>query len=487
MKAGIVKWVFLVLLVSLTLSGEGQTTAPKTQKPPNIILLLVDDLGWMDIGFYGSSFYETPNIDRLAKEGIKFTNAYSACNVCSPSRASILTGKNPARLHLTDWIEGYEKPFAKLLSPAWTKYLPLEETTLAEILKKKNYATASIGKWHLGDDIKYYPEHQGFDLNIAGYYAGSPPTYFSPYRIPRLKNGDKGEYLTDRLTDEAIQFMDVKKSNPFFLYLPYYAVHTPIQAKQEDVEAFRSKVNASSPQQNPVYAAMIKSLDESVGRLLQYVKEKGLEDNTIIIFTSDNGGLVRSRNPITSNVPLREGKGTAYEGGVRVPLIVKWKGKIKETTQSEVPVIGTDLFPTLAAITNSNIRYIRNIDGVNIAPLLFGAPSIKREALYWHYPHYHSEGATPYTSIRQGDYKLILFYEDGKMELYNLKNDLGEQHNLVDKEPKMAATLLKKMTEWKRTAGAQDPLINPKYDIKRANQITTPQRIVKDPLASKED
>jgi arylsulfatase A len=487
MKSGFIKCISLVLFVSLSLLSIGQTTAQKTQKPPNIILLLVDDLGWMDIGSYGSSFYETPNIDKLTKEGIKFTNAYSACNVCSPSRASILTGKYPARLHITDWIDGYEKPYAKLLPPVWTRYLPLEEITIAEILKKKNYASASIGKWHLGDDVKYYPEHQGFDLNIGGYYAGSPPTYFSPYRIPRLKNGDKGEYLTDRLTDEAIKFMDEEKNGPFFLYLPYYAVHTPIQAKEADVEAFKLKVNPSSPQQNPVYAAMIKSVDESVGRILQYVKEKGLEDNTIIIFTSDNGGLIRSKNPITSNLPLREGKGTAYEGGVRVPLIVKWKGKIKENTQSNVPIIGTDLFPTLAAVTNSNISSISNIDGVNIAPLLFGDQTLKRDALYWHYPHYHSEGATPYSSIREGDYKLISFYENGKIELFNLKNDLSEQNNLIDKEPKMAAMLLKKLTAWKHKTGAQDPLINPKYDIKRANQITTSKRIVKDSLAGKEE
>lgn len=487
MKPGFVKCIFLVLLVSLSLHAISQKTVQKTKKQPNIILLLVDDLGWIDIGSYGSSFYETPNIDKLTKEGIKFTNGYSACNVCSPSRASILTGKYPARLHLTDWIEGYQKPFAKLLPPAWNMYLPLEETTIAEILKKKNYATASIGKWHLGDDVKYYPEHQGFDLNIAGNYAGSPPTYFSPYRIPRLKNGDNGEYLTDRLTDEAIKFMDEKKNKPFFLYLPYYAVHIPLQAKEEYVQAFKAKINPSSPQQNPVYAAMIKSVDESVGRVLQYVKEKGIEDNTIIIFTSDNGGIIRSKNPVTSNLPLREGKGTAYEGGVRVPLIVKWKGKIKENTQSEVPVIGTDLFPTLAALTNSNISSINNIDGVNIAPLLLGGQTIKRDALYWHYPHYHSEGATPYSSIRDGDYKLISFYENGKMELYNLKNDVGEQNNLVEKEPKMAAMLLKKLNAWKHITGAQDPLVNPKYDIKRADQTTPHQRIVKDPLSSKED
>lgn len=277
---------------------QGPTTgAQKTKnpKPPNIIVFLVDDLGWADTRCYGSSFYETPNIDKLAAKGIRFTNAYAACTVCSPSRAAFLTGKYPARLQLTDWIKGYERPYAKLLSPDWKQYLPLEETTIAEVLKKQRYATAMIGKWHLGDDVKYYPEHQGFDSNTGGTFQGSPPSYFSPYRIARLKDGPVGEYLTDRLTDEALKFISAEKESPFFLYLSFYAVHTPLQAKEEEVKYYKAKINPTAAQQNPVYAAMIKNMDENIGRITDLVEKLGLAQNTLLIFTSDNGGLVRGK------------------------------------------------------------------------------------------------------------------------------------------------------------------------------------------------
>ncbi len=363
------------------LNIKGQKKSLAKEKPVNIILLLVDDLGWTDLSCYGSTFYETPNIDKLASQGLKFTNAYASCNVCSPSRASILTGKNPARLHVTDWIRGYQKPYAKLLPPNWNQFLPLEETTIAEVLKKKNYATASIGKWHLGDDPKYYPEHQGFDINIAGNYLGSPPSYFSPYHIPRLKDGANGEYLTDRLTSEAIKFIIDKKDSPFFLYLSYYAVHIPLQAKEEDVAKFKVKLNPESKQKNPAYAAMIKNTDENMGRITALVDSLGLAENTMIIFMSDNGGIIREKNPVTSNLPLREGKGTAYEGGVRIPFIVKWKGKIKENTISNVPIIHADFSPTIAALAKADFDK-KNIDGMNISSLFFGAKQLQRDALY---------------------------------------------------------------------------------------------------------
>ena len=461
------------------------------QKKPNIVLLLVDDLGWADVGCYGSDLYETPNIDKLAKQGMKFTNGYAACTVCSPSRASILTGKYPARLHLTDWIEGYNKPYAKLLPPEWTKFLPTAEVTVAEILKKQGYATASIGKWHLGDDIKYYPEHQGFDINIAGTYQGQPPKYFSPYNIPRLKNGAPGEFLTERLTDEALKFIKEKKNSPFFLYMPYFAVHTPLQAKEEDIKAYKAKIKPAANHQNPVYAAMVKSVDESVGRIIALLAEQKLSENTLVIFTSDNGGLVRGqnyqKNRITSNAPLRAGKGSSYEGGIRVPTIAVWPGNIKANTVSEVPVIGTDLFPTFAEVAGVNSKNIGQMDGMSLMPVLSGKSKLNREAIYWHYPHYHGEGATPHSAIRQGDWKLIHFYETGKKELYNLKNDIGEKTELQDQEPKITAQLYNNLVNWRKKVGAQDPIVNPAYDNKREKQGGEREpRVVKDPFAVNE-
>lgn len=457
-----------------------------SQQKPNIVFFLVDDMGWTDLGCYGSSFYETPNIDALAKSGMKFTDAYSASTVCSPSRASIMTGKSPARLHITDWITGHTMPYAKLLTPDWTQYLPLEETTIAEILKKQGYATASIGKWHLGDDVKYYPEKQGFDLNIAGTYQGQPPSYFSPYNIPRLNNGPSGEYLTDRLTDEAEKFITDKKDQPFFLYLPYYAVHTPLQAKKEDVEYFRSKIDPDGNQKNATYAALIKSVDESVGRIVVLLNKLKIAENTLIVFTSDNGGLIGGRNlnnnRVTSNLPLRMGKGSNYEGGIRVPAIFSWKGKIKPDGVSSVPIIGTDLFPTFAALGHGAIIEEQKLDGVDIMPLLTGKNELNRKVLYWHYPHYHPEGGTPYSAIRQGDWKLIYFYETGEKELYNLRNDIGENNNLILKKSMLADVLYKKLNEWKKKTSAQDPRPNPDYDEQNKNKPGKGEtRMVTDP------
>ena len=459
--------------------------------PPNVVVLLVDDLGWTDTHCYGSSFYETPNIDKLAATGMRFTNAYAACNVCSPSRASILTGKYPARLQVTDWINGYDRPFARLLPPEWKQYLPLEETTIAEVLKQQHYATASIGKWHLGDDVKYYPENQGFDLNKGGTFQGSPPGYFSPYHIPRLKDGSTGEYLTDRLTNEALDFINAQKKNPFFLYLSFYAVHTPLQAKEKDVQDYKTKINANAAQQNPVYAAMIKSVDENIGRVTALIEKLGLLQNTLIVFTSDNGGLVKGNNwakgKITSNAPLRGGKGTCYEGGTRVPLICCWNGKIKAGVVTDVPVIGTDLFPTIAQITGKIIKDTA-VDGISFSSVLFGKNNRKRNTLYWHYPHYHAEGATPYSAIRQDNWKLIYFYETGKKELYNLKTDIGEKNDLSTSQPVLTEALMQKLKAWKTKVGAQDPLPNPSYDSKREKEGMAPQkRYVKDSLNAEEN
>ena len=387
------------------------------KRKPNIVFILIDDLGWRDVSCYGSTFYETPNIDGLASQGMKFTDAYAACPVCSPTRASIMTGKYPARLHLTDWITGHVAPNAKLSVPDWTMYLPHSEVTLAEALKTAGYVSASIGKWHLGGE-EYYPEKQGFDVNVAGYDKGQPPTYFYPYTvdreqnnsIPTMSGGEDGEYLTDRLTDEALKFIEDSRDRPFFLYLPHYAVHTPIEAKDSITEKYRAKIKPGQDPDNPAYAAMIESVDESVGRVLAKLDELGIADDTIVIFMSDNGGLsgIGDWLHITSNAPLREGKGTPYEGGFREPMIVRWPGVVKPGSVSEVPVTSVDFYPTLLEIAGVEPHPRHIVDGLSIEPLLKSAGGVDRDAIFWHYPHYHL--TTPFGSVRAGDYKLIEFY-----------------------------------------------------------------------------
>src|SRR5712671_5985542 len=309
---------------------------------PNFILILADDLGWTDLACYGSKLYETPNIDRLAREGVKFTQAYSACTVCSPSRAALLTGKYPARLHVTDWIPGLPPENPKLLVPDWTKYLPLEETSLGRAFKAAGYATATIGKWHLGGE-QYYPDKHGFDINLAGTEAPAPKTYFAPYEIATLPEGPEGEYLTDRLGAEAAKYLEQHQDKPFFLYLPHFAVHLPVQGKQPVVKKYRAMLRPDLMQTNTGYAAMVESLDDAVGQVRRKLDELKLTDNTIVVFASDNGGRV----PTTSNLPLRVGKGSCYEGGTRVPLIIFWPGVTKAGSVSDTPVISMDLYPTL--------------------------------------------------------------------------------------------------------------------------------------------
>ncbi|MCL5744467.1 MAG: sulfatase [Acidobacteria bacterium] len=442
----------------------------------NVVLILVDDMGATDLGCFGSSFYETPNIDRLATQGMRFTQAYSACTVCSPSRGAILTGKYPARLHLTDYIPGHTYPWARLKPPDWTMYLPLEERTLAEALKPDGYASASIGKWHLAppsDDHRFYPDGQGFDFQLAGTYRGQPPTYFSPYRIPTLPDGPKGEYLTDRETSEAIRFIDSHRGNPFFLYLPHHTVHTPLQAKADYIAYFQEKARPDAPQNNPTYAGMIRSLDENVGRLMKFLDDSGLAKRTVVILTSDNGGWIPSTK---TNLGLRAGKGSAYEGGVRVPMIVRWPGVVKPGSACDVPVIGIDIYPTVLDIIGEKPQSGQVLDGQSIVPLLKSPSSRdwKREALFWHYPHYHPGGATPYSAIRYGDWRLIEFYEDRHIELYDLKSDPEEKRNLAGERKDRVQEMKKRLDAWRRQVGAQDPLPNPDYDPARAQERKLP-------------
>ena len=431
--------------------------APEGAKPLNFVFILVDDMGWTDTSCYGSRIYETPNVDRLARQGMRFTDAYAACPVCSPTRASILTGKYPARLHLTDWIAGHKRPFAKLAVPGWTQYLPHEEVTLAEALKPAGYASASIGKWHLGGEA-YRPETQGFDLNFGGDHRGQPPSYFWPYNIPIIRNGQAGEYMTDRLTDEALKFIEAHKDKPFFLYLTHYAVHTPLQAKKDLTAQWKEKGRPERGQNGATYAAMIQSVDESVGRVLARLAELKLDDRTVVFFMSDNGGLAA----VTSNAPLRAGKGTMYEGGIREPWIVKWPGVLTPGTTCHVPVSSIDFYPTILEMAGAKGDPKHVPDGLSIVPLLKQTGTLDRDALYWHYPHYHI--TKPCGGIRCGDLKLIEYFEDDRIELYDLKNDLSETTDLAAKMPEKAAELRKKLHDWRAAVGAQMPTPNPDHD-----------------------
>lgn len=432
----------------------------QTKRPPNIVFILIDDMGWTDLGCFGSPLYKTPNIDKLAQQGMRFTSAYAACAVCSPTRAAVLTGKYPARLHVTDWIPGRIPPGLRMKPPEWTPYLDLKETTIAEALKPLGYRSASIGKWHLGGE-EHYPEKQGFDVNVAGCHLGAPPEYFAPYGIPTLRDGPKGEYLTDRLTDEALKFIDGSKDKPFFLYLPHYGVHTPLQAKDEVAARYAPRIRPGMGHTHPVYAAMVESVDDSVGRILRKLDESKLAQNTVVVFTSDNGGVIGRRH-ITSNEPLREEKSTLYEGGIRVPMIVRWPGVVKPGSVSDTPVSSVDHFPTLADIAGATPA---NVDGVSLTPILRQQPGFSREAIYWHYPHYNFHQPQipmrPAGAVRKGDFKLIEFYEDNHVELYNLREDIGERRNLARSNRAKTAELRADLDAWRKSVGAQMPVATP--------------------------
>jgi len=441
-------------------------------RPPNVIVILVDDWGTTDLGCYGSKLYETPNIDRLASEGVRFTTGYSACTVCSPTRAALMTGKYPARLHLTDWIAGHGRPHAKLKIPDWTKFMKHEEVTLAEQFKAAGYATASIGKWHLtpaldkGDEA-YYPETHGFDVNVGGYHRGQPPSYFSPYKIPTLKEGPDGEFLTDREAAEAAKFIEANHAKPFFIYLPHYAVHTPIQSKKDVAAKYAAKLEKSPglAQRNASYAALVESVDDALGTIRKALEKNGLTDNTVIVITGDNGGLL----PITDNAPLRAGKGSAYEGGVRVPFIVAWPGKLAPKVVSDVPAVTIDIYPTVLEL--AGIRPMQSlVDGISLAPLLTKGSKPERDTIFWHYPHYHPGGATPYSAVRSGDWRLVHFYEDGRDELYNLAADVGEKNELSAKEPEVAKALRTRLDAWLKSVDAQLPTPNPDADATKDSQ-----------------
>lgn len=422
---------------------------------PNIVFIFVDDLGWMDLSCQGSQYYETPHIDRLAQQGMRFTDAYAACTVCSPTRASVMTGKYPARLHLTDFIGGHAHPWAKLAVPDWTKYLPHSETTVAQAFKDAGYNTFFVGKWHLGGE-EYYPETHGFDVNVGGCHRGMPPTYFSPYKIETLEDGPENEYLTDRLTDETLRLITESRDEPFFMFLSHYAVHTPLEGHPDLVEKYAGKDKHG--QLSETYAAMVESTDQSVGRIMARLDELDLADNTLVVFFSDNGGLIKA----TNNAPLRHGKGSGYEGGHRVPLIVRWPGRVPAGTTCDTPVISNDLYPTLLEACGLPARPEQHCDGTSLMPLLTGDSALSRDCLFWHYPHYHF--STPYAAVRKGDYKLIEYMESGRAELYKLAEDISEEHDLAATMPEKRDELLQALHAWQEEVGAQFMMPNPNYD-----------------------
>ncbi len=485
--------LFLAILVAGCLDDAPETV----QTPPNFVVILIDDLGWMDTGVYGSTFYETPHIDRLAAEGMRFTQFYTASPVCSPTRASLMAGKHPARLHLTNWIGGGQK--GSLLQAEYVRQLPLEETTFGEAFQEAGYVTGYIGKWHLGRE-GFMPDDQGFDFIKTVNYAGQPGSYFSPYEnpnfaitnVPDLENDAEGEYLTDRLTDVAVRLQECDRDRTFLLVLSHYAVHTPLESKDTLTHKYETKAEAlpstdepaflpegtlgttKQRQDHAVYAGMIESTDESVGRVLETLEALGLADHTVVLFVSDNGGLStlsgdRAWAP-TSNRPLRAGKGLLYEGGIRVPLIIKWPGRTEPGSLNDQPTMSMDLYPTMLEMAGLPLRTNQHRDGVSLTPLLTGNEGLPRDTLFWHFPHYHGSGNRPTGAIRAGDFKLIEWFEDNHVELYNLHDDLGETKNLAAEMPEKADELRTALHAWRHAVDARMPTPNPDWEAETAGQ-----------------
>ncbi len=453
----------------------------QAKKPTNFVFFLVDDMGMTDVGAFGSTFHETPHIDHLAKTGMKFNYGYAACPVCSPTRASIMTGRHPVRVDITDWIPGQSnKKTNKLLHPNDRNNLAHEEVTIAEELKSHGYQTFFAGKWHLGSE-GHWPTDQGFDFNIGGHHKGSPPGgYYAPWTNPALKSKRKGEYLTERLTEESIRFLEKRnQKKPFLLYLSYYNVHTPIQPYKKRIDHYLTKAkktfDGNTPtrpehegktrmrQDNPALASMVAAVDDSVGALTAKLEQLGLTENTVIFFFSDNGGLSTLRGPGPgSNLPLRAGKGWLYEGGVREPTIVRAPGVTKPGSVCEEPVVSMDFFPTMLELAGLPLKPKLHADGRSLLPELTGKKG-KPRPLYWHYPHYHGSTWKPGSSIRDGDWKLIKFYHYDKIELYDLAKDPSEKNDLAKKHPDKAKELENKLVAWQTKMKAKLPVPNPDY------------------------
>lgn len=472
-----VRILYLLICAGWTMLGIPAVlfAAESASRTPNVVVFLVDDLGYMDIGANNPNcFYETPNIDALSASGMRFTNGYAANPVCSPTRYSLMTGKYPTRVGATNFFSGKR---AGTFRPApLNSNMPLDEITIAQALKSKGYATFFAGKWHLGESEKYYPQNRGFDVNIGGHSRGGPYTgkrYFAPFENPEIKvESPPGDHLPDRLARETAEFIAEHKNQPFLAYLSFYSVHTPLMGRPDLVEKYKQKAaTISGPefadeeqifgdkprkvrvlQKHAVYAAMVEAMDQAVGKVLKQLEASGVADRTIVFFTSDNGGLSTSEGSPTSNLPLRGGKGWVYEGGIREPWIIRYPGVTQAGSVSDEVICSIDLFPTVAAAAGIKVKH--TIDGINLRPALEGT-SLVRDALYWHYPHYSNQGGIPGGAIRQGQYKLIERYEDGRVHLYDLKADIGERSDLAASMPDRVERMRSQLHAWYKSVNAQ--------------------------------
>lgn len=441
--------------------------AAAESRPPNIVLVLADDLGTAPVAAYGNRYYQTPHLDRLSREGTRFDAAYSACPVCSPTRAAIMTGQYPARTRVTDFIPGGDFPHERLAQPDWTRHLPLSATTLAEDLRARGYATALLGKWHLAraysgpESVTEGPDRQGFQETFITHKPG------------RSHDPDQDPHGVAVLTERALDFIDRHRKRPFFLYLPHNSIHAPIMEQAARIAKHRARPGSDRPENSPVIAAMMETLDASVGRLLERLDTPGLREHTVFIFTSDNGGLLSD----SSQFPLRGGKAQLHEGGIRVPLIVRWPGRIPAGRVSPAPVISVDFLPTLLEFTGRPLPADRVVDGVSLAGHLMGGPAPDREAIFWHYPHYHNAGdGGPASAIRAGAWKLVEYHEHtvartGRApELFNLRDDPAESNNLAAADPGRARELLARLASFRAATGAQMPALNPRHDAALAGK-----------------
>lgn len=466
-------FILQAMLVVIGLSGSaGHAFA---EPLPNILVFLVDDLGYMDIGANNPDcFYETPNIDRLAASGMRFTDGYAANPVCSPTRYSLMTGKYPTRVDATDWFSGTRT--GKFNHAELRDEMPLDEVTIAQLLKQRGYATFFAGKWHLGEGDAYYPHNRGFDVNIGGYHRGGPYTgkkYFAPFNNPYIKvESPDGDHLPARLARETAAFIEENKAGPFFAYLSFYSVHTPLIGRPDLVEKYESRAKAIDGeefvylqnaegsthektrilQKHAVYAAMVEAMDEAVGKVLQQLEDSNVADNTIVVFTSDNGGLSTAEGWPTSNLPLRGGKGWVYEGGIREPWLIRYPGVTQPNTISKQPICSIDLYPTLAAAAQTDFEHA--IDGIDLIPALRGE-ALERDALFWHYPHYSNQRAFPGGAVRMGNLKLVEHYEDGRVQLYDLDADPGESNDLADARPEDVTRLRNRLHGWYKSVDAK--------------------------------
>ncbi|MDB4293290.1 sulfatase [Maribacter sp.] len=484
------KKIFL-LVVLVSVYSACKTIDKSDDRKPNVVFILVDDLGFMDLSVTGSHYYETPNIDALAKEGMIFTQGYAASRVCSPSRASIMTGKFTARHGITDWIgaksgESWRENerYDKLLPSKYVHNLPKEDLTLPEVMQEAGYKTFFAGKWHLGKEGSY-PEDHGFDINKGGWDKGSPiGGYFSPWENPKLKNKEDRENLSMRLANETVSFIQKHKDSTFFAFLSFYAVHGRIETTNTKWKKYQKKavdtgiaangyqmenvLPIRKVQDNPVYAGLVESMDDAVGAVLNALKSEGLEDNTIVIFTSDNGGVASGDSFSTSNLPLRGGKGYQWEGGIREPYFIKVPWLENNGIENDYPVTGTDFYPTILDLANIEQLPEQHVDGVSLKPLLEGENMESARPLFWHYPHYGNQGGEPSSIMQENGWKLIHYWEDGRDELYQLKSDIGERTNLAQERPEVAKEMSAKLLRWLADVGAQIPKFDPEYDSQLA-------------------